>query len=104
MLMPLFNYIAQATGTPWVSRSIQGTLAALGLALAGAIGAALFKRERTGEPSVVDLSLLGLGMWSMASAISGARMQGKLRAHCPPPLRPPACGACCWQRRACGSR
>jgi crotonobetainyl-CoA:carnitine CoA-transferase CaiB-like acyl-CoA transferase len=48
-----------------------------GLALAGAIGAALFKRERTGEPSVVDLSLLGLGMWSMASAISGALMQGE---------------------------
>ncbi|MEE2662804.1 MAG: CoA transferase [Myxococcota bacterium] len=48
-----------------------------GLALAGAIGAALFKRERTGEPSVVDLSLLGLGMWSMASAISAAMMQGE---------------------------
>ena len=35
MLMPLFNYIDSATGTPWVSRSIQGTLAALGLALTG---------------------------------------------------------------------
>jgi crotonobetainyl-CoA:carnitine CoA-transferase CaiB-like acyl-CoA transferase len=45
-----------------------------GLVLAGAIGTALYRRERTGEPSVVDLSLLGLGMWSMASAITGAMM------------------------------
>jgi len=48
-----------------------------GLALAGGIAAALLARERTGEPTTVDLSLLGLGMWSMASAISGSMMHGE---------------------------
>jgi crotonobetainyl-CoA:carnitine CoA-transferase CaiB-like acyl-CoA transferase len=48
-----------------------------GLVLAGGIAAALFARERTGEASVVDLSLLGLGMWSMASAIAGSLRQGE---------------------------
>lgn len=50
---------------------------AAGLALAGGISAALFARERTGQPTTVDLSLLGMGMWSMASAITGAMMQGE---------------------------
>ena len=36
-----------------------------GTNLAGGIAAALFKRERTGEPSVVDVSLLGSGLWAM---------------------------------------
>jgi crotonobetainyl-CoA:carnitine CoA-transferase CaiB-like acyl-CoA transferase len=48
-----------------------------GLVLAGGVAAALLSRERTGEPCVVDLSLLGLGMWSMASAIAGSLMQGE---------------------------
>ncbi|MEZ4291406.1 MAG: CoA transferase [Myxococcota bacterium] len=48
-----------------------------GLALAGGIAAALLARERTGEAQTVDLSLLGLGTWSMASAIAGALMQGE---------------------------
>ena len=47
-----------------------------GLVLAGGIAAALLSRERTGEPTTVDLSLLGMGMWSMASALSGAMMNG----------------------------
>jgi crotonobetainyl-CoA:carnitine CoA-transferase CaiB-like acyl-CoA transferase len=37
-----------------------------GLSLAGGISAALFKLARTGEPSVVDVSLLSLGAWNMA--------------------------------------
>ena len=40
-----------------------------GTNLAGGIAAALLKRERTGEPSVVDVSLLGSGLWSMGHAI-----------------------------------
>ena len=38
---------------------------AAGLALAGAISAALYQRATTGETSVVDVSLLGVGMWQM---------------------------------------
>lgn len=41
-----------------------------GMTIAGGIAAALFKRERTGEPSVVDVSLLGLGSWAMSAAIA----------------------------------
>jgi crotonobetainyl-CoA:carnitine CoA-transferase CaiB-like acyl-CoA transferase len=54
-----------------------------GLALAGGISAALLARERTGEATTVDLSLLGMGMWSMASAITGAMMQGEPAAPMP---------------------
>jgi crotonobetainyl-CoA:carnitine CoA-transferase CaiB-like acyl-CoA transferase len=41
-----------------------------GTNLAGGIAAALFKRERTGEPSVVDVSLLGSGLWAMGHALA----------------------------------
>ncbi|MFO0688201.1 MAG: CoA transferase [Myxococcota bacterium] len=47
-----------------------------GLTLAGGISAALFARERTGEAPVVDLSLLGMGMWAMGMAIAGSLAQG----------------------------
>ena len=46
-----------------------------GLTLAGAIAAALFARERTGEAPVVDLSLLGLGLWAMGMTIAGSLAQ-----------------------------
>ncbi|MBO2447653.1 CoA transferase [Actinomadura barringtoniae] len=41
-----------------------------GTNLAGGIAAALLQRERTGETSVVDVSLLGSGVWSMGHAIA----------------------------------
>ncbi|MBW2241113.1 MAG: CoA transferase [Deltaproteobacteria bacterium] len=41
-----------------------------GMTLAGGISAALFKRERTGEPSVVDVSLLAAGTWAMSAGIA----------------------------------
>jgi crotonobetainyl-CoA:carnitine CoA-transferase CaiB-like acyl-CoA transferase len=41
-----------------------------GTNLAGGIAAALFARERTGEPSVVDVSLLGSGLWAMGMGIA----------------------------------
>jgi crotonobetainyl-CoA:carnitine CoA-transferase CaiB-like acyl-CoA transferase len=40
-----------------------------GLTAAGAIAAALFKRERTGAPSVVDASLLGSAVWMNATIL-----------------------------------
>lgn len=43
-----------------------------GNTIAGAIAAALFKRERTGESSVVDVSLMNVGMWALAPDIVGA--------------------------------
>jgi crotonobetainyl-CoA:carnitine CoA-transferase CaiB-like acyl-CoA transferase len=40
-----------------------------GMTIAGGISAALLARERTGEPSVVDVSLLSTGAWAMALAV-----------------------------------
>ncbi|MDP1792728.1 MAG: CoA transferase [Acidimicrobiales bacterium] len=40
-----------------------------GMTTAGGIAAALVKRERTGEPSIVDVSLLGTAMWQISPMI-----------------------------------
>jgi crotonobetainyl-CoA:carnitine CoA-transferase CaiB-like acyl-CoA transferase len=47
-----------------------------GLSAAGAIAAALVKRERTGEPSVVDVSLLGTAMWQIAPLVVASKLFG----------------------------
>jgi crotonobetainyl-CoA:carnitine CoA-transferase CaiB-like acyl-CoA transferase len=43
-----------------------------GITLAGGVCAALFHRERTGEPSIVDSSLLAQAMWTIAPSIAVA--------------------------------
>jgi len=48
-----------------------------GMTIAGGIAAALFKRERTGEPSVVDVSLLACGAWAMGAATALSMQSGK---------------------------
>jgi crotonobetainyl-CoA:carnitine CoA-transferase CaiB-like acyl-CoA transferase len=45
-----------------------------GLAVAGAIGAALFRRATTGSPSVVDASLLASGMWQVQADVVNAAL------------------------------
>jgi crotonobetainyl-CoA:carnitine CoA-transferase CaiB-like acyl-CoA transferase len=40
------------------------------MTIAGGIMGALFHRERTGEATTVDISLLGTGMWAMGQAIA----------------------------------
>ncbi len=47
-----------------------------GLATAGAIAAALVKRERTGEPSVVDVSLLATAMWQISPMVIASKLFG----------------------------
>jgi crotonobetainyl-CoA:carnitine CoA-transferase CaiB-like acyl-CoA transferase len=47
-----------------------------GLVLAGAIGAALLARERTGEAPVVDVSLLGNGLWAAQTEIVATNLLG----------------------------
>ena len=44
--------------------------------IAGAIGFALFKRANTGETSVVDVSLLHVGMWALSPDITGSPYMG----------------------------
>ena len=48
-----------------------------GTYLAGGIAAALFGRERTGETSTVDVSLLGSGLWSMGMGIDNSLIAKK---------------------------
>jgi crotonobetainyl-CoA:carnitine CoA-transferase CaiB-like acyl-CoA transferase len=45
-----------------------------GLTIAGGIAAALLRRERTGTPSVVDVSLLNLGLWSLGPEVTSAKL------------------------------
>ena len=47
-----------------------------GMTIAGGIAGALFARERTGEPSVVDVSLLGVGAWASALSVGFALLAG----------------------------
>src|SRR5262249_60440809 len=47
-----------------------------GLQLAGAVAAALFHRERTGEGQAIHLSLFQSGLWMMASDIQIALTTG----------------------------
>jgi crotonobetainyl-CoA:carnitine CoA-transferase CaiB-like acyl-CoA transferase len=55
-----------------------------GMTIAGGIAAALLARERTGETSVVDVSLLGVGAWANALSVGFALLTGG------PPDREPA--------------
>ncbi|MGE3619828.1 MAG: CaiB/BaiF CoA transferase family protein [Acidimicrobiia bacterium] len=48
-----------------------------GAHLAGGIAAALFQRERTGEGAVVDVSLLGSGLWAMQMSLTGTHLVGR---------------------------
>ncbi len=45
-----------------------------GLTIAGGIAAALLRRERTGVPSTVDVSLLSLGLWNLAPDVTSAKL------------------------------
>jgi crotonobetainyl-CoA:carnitine CoA-transferase CaiB-like acyl-CoA transferase len=53
------------------------------MTIAGGILGALFHRERTGESSIVDVSLLGVGLWAMGQAMALSLVLGTPWA--PPP-------------------
>jgi crotonobetainyl-CoA:carnitine CoA-transferase CaiB-like acyl-CoA transferase len=46
-----------------------------GLAIAGGIAAALYRREKTGVPSVVDVSLLGVALWNISVDVASAKVR-----------------------------
>jgi len=46
------------------------------MTIAGGISAALLRRERTGEPQSLEVSLLATGMWAMASGIAMSHVNG----------------------------
>jgi crotonobetainyl-CoA:carnitine CoA-transferase CaiB-like acyl-CoA transferase len=47
------------------------------MTIAGGILGALFHRERTGEASTVDVSLLGVGLWAMGQAVALSLVLGQ---------------------------
>jgi len=49
--------------------------------IAGAVGTALFQRERTGEPTEIDVSLLGVAMWALSPDIMAGPTLGSIRVH-----------------------
>lgn len=55
-----------------------------GMTIAGGISAALFARERTGQSSVVDVSLLSVGAWANALAIDLSLISGEPWRPTPP--------------------
>jgi crotonobetainyl-CoA:carnitine CoA-transferase CaiB-like acyl-CoA transferase len=73
--------IAHALTPPGAPRPIMQRAAfgdsAGGMTVAGGIAAALFHRERTGEASVVDVSLLGTAMWILAPDIVMTKLTDK---------------------------
>ena len=48
-----------------------------GMTIAGGIAAALFERQRTGRARVVDISLLGVGVWASGVAVNAALASGE---------------------------
>ncbi|MET8978799.1 CoA transferase [Streptomyces sp. NPDC004539] len=56
-----------------------------GMTLAGGIAAALYSRAVTGEPSVVDVSLVGVGAWATQFTVNLALMTGGPLPANPPP-------------------
>lgn len=55
-----------------------------GLAVAGAVSSALYRRARSGEPSVIDVALLASGMWQIQPDIVNARLGDGSHDSMPP--------------------
>ncbi|HEX4189485.1 MAG TPA: CaiB/BaiF CoA-transferase family protein [Marmoricola sp.] len=70
------GYAPREGGYPPVQRPAFGDLFG-GFAIASGIAGALFKRERTGIPSVVDVSLLALAMWQISTDVVAAGVTGQ---------------------------
>jgi crotonobetainyl-CoA:carnitine CoA-transferase CaiB-like acyl-CoA transferase len=76
--------------SPIMQRAAFGDSAG-GMTVAGGIAAALFRRERTGAASVIDVSLLGTAMWILAPDIVMTRLTDQempafRRTHAPNPI------------------
>jgi crotonobetainyl-CoA:carnitine CoA-transferase CaiB-like acyl-CoA transferase len=54
-----------------------------GMTIAGGIAGALFARERTGETSVVDVSLMSVGAWMMALSLCTEMLTGEVNEPLP---------------------
>lgn len=67
---PEYGNLAPVPPAPGFGDSIGG------MTIAGGIMGALFHRERTGEATTVDVSLLGTGLWAMGQAMALSLLLG----------------------------
>lgn len=58
-----------------------------GLTIAGAVCAALYRRAASGQPSVIDASLLASGIWQIQPDVVNARLGGGGATDAPPERR-----------------
>jgi crotonobetainyl-CoA:carnitine CoA-transferase CaiB-like acyl-CoA transferase len=82
--------IANAVTPPSFDRMIGQPTGAFGdntggMTIAGGIAAALYKRAITGEPSVIDVSLLSTGMWVASYGINHSLLLGEPLPSMDPP-------------------
>jgi crotonobetainyl-CoA:carnitine CoA-transferase CaiB-like acyl-CoA transferase len=81
--------VAAAAQMPEVDRMPSQAVPALGdsigaMFIAGGISTALLHRERTGESTVVDVSLLAAGMWALSAGIAVSQQTGDPYVGNPP--------------------
>jgi crotonobetainyl-CoA:carnitine CoA-transferase CaiB-like acyl-CoA transferase len=74
--------IAESISPPELGRIIPMPTGAFGdniggMTIAGGIAAALYRRAVTGEPSVIDVSLLSVGMWAASYGINHSLLLGE---------------------------
>lgn len=68
--------ISAGDGTyPPIQRPAFGDLLG-GFSIAAGVSGALYRRERTGEPAVIDVSLLGAAIWQLSPDIVGSKVLG----------------------------
>ncbi|HMQ25124.1 MAG TPA: CoA transferase [Acidimicrobiales bacterium] len=85
-MQPLVHAVTGAAGAPPAPRPAFGDVVG-GLGVAGAVCAALYRRATTGEPSVVDASLLASGMWQVQTDLVDTAVSGPDATPPVPPSR-----------------
>jgi crotonobetainyl-CoA:carnitine CoA-transferase CaiB-like acyl-CoA transferase len=81
------QHLFTSPGAPWPARLRPAVGDNAGaLAIAGAVSTALYRRAVTGEPSLIDASLLATGLWQVQPDIVNAGLDDVQEAP-PPPSR-----------------
>ncbi|MFQ5860385.1 MAG: CaiB/BaiF CoA transferase family protein [Dehalococcoidia bacterium] len=78
----IMHALSEGSGVMPFQRSAMGDQT-VALALVGAVGLALFHRERTGEGQRIDLSLLNIGLWVLANEVLYTLNYGVASSHGP---------------------
>jgi crotonobetainyl-CoA:carnitine CoA-transferase CaiB-like acyl-CoA transferase len=79
------QHLLTPPGAPWppAARPAFGDVVG-GLTIAGAVSAALYRRATTGQPSVIDASLLASGIWQVQPEVVNAGLEDQDQPTAPP--------------------